>query len=293
MSTSTTNFGLTKPAVNDPTDADLWGTELNTDLDSLDGLLLTTLNWITTAASGTITVTARTAASTTTGSSKKLYVCDASGGAFAANLPAAATATNLVVGFVKKDSSANAVTITANGAETINASTTFSLSGQYAFVLLVCDGTLWRIISQTAAAVSVFTGDSGSGGTAGTVPAPSAGDAALNKVLGAGGSWVARSPMVANMSFNGQTAGSGGVDFSNNLSKSRASTGVYNFTFGTAQADTHYTVNALCARTGVDRMAIEPSSKTTAGFTLSVFDSFTNAATDAGSPFEVSVFRYV
>ncbi|MGH6967671.1 MAG: hypothetical protein ACREEN_01010 [Stellaceae bacterium] len=35
-----------------------------------------------------------------------------------------------------------------------------------------------------------FAGDSGSGGTAGLVPPPGAGDAAANKVLGAGGSWV-------------------------------------------------------------------------------------------------------
>lgn len=36
MSTSTTNFGWIKPAVNSATDQDLWGTELNTDLDSID-----------------------------------------------------------------------------------------------------------------------------------------------------------------------------------------------------------------------------------------------------------------
>jgi hypothetical protein len=35
----------------------------------------------------------------------------------------------------------------------------------------------------------VFTGDSGAGGTAGAVPAPAAGDFALNKYISAGGSW--------------------------------------------------------------------------------------------------------
>lgn len=35
-----------------------------------------------------------------------------------------------------------------------------------------------------------FTGDTGSGGTAGLVPAPPAGSAASNEVLGAGGAWV-------------------------------------------------------------------------------------------------------
>lgn len=39
----------------------------------------------------------------------------------------------------------------------------------------------------------VFTGDSGAGGVKGAVPAPAAGDAAANKVLGAGGGWVTQS----------------------------------------------------------------------------------------------------
>lgn len=39
MATYTTNFGWTKPGVNDPTDADLWGTELNSNLDAQDTLV--------------------------------------------------------------------------------------------------------------------------------------------------------------------------------------------------------------------------------------------------------------
>lgn len=42
-------------------------------------------------------------------------------------------------------------------------------------------------------ALSVFTGDTGSGGTKGIVPAPAAGDAAANKFLSASGSWQAPS----------------------------------------------------------------------------------------------------
>ncbi len=37
--------------------------------------------------------------------------------------------------------------------------------------------------------IAAFVGDSGSGGTKGIVPAPAAGDAALGRVLGAGGGW--------------------------------------------------------------------------------------------------------
>jgi len=36
MVTTTTNLSLNKPAVNDPTDEDLWGGQLNTNMDTLD-----------------------------------------------------------------------------------------------------------------------------------------------------------------------------------------------------------------------------------------------------------------
>lgn len=39
MSTPTTNFGLTKPGVNDPVDQNQWGYQLNSDLDIIDLLL--------------------------------------------------------------------------------------------------------------------------------------------------------------------------------------------------------------------------------------------------------------
>lgn len=41
MSTTTTNYGFTLPAVADPIDEDLWGTELNTNFSSLDDILPT------------------------------------------------------------------------------------------------------------------------------------------------------------------------------------------------------------------------------------------------------------
>ena len=44
--------------------------------------------------------------------------------------------------------------------------------------------------TQATAMLDALVGDSGSGGTKGLVPAPAAGDAAANKVLGAAGGWV-------------------------------------------------------------------------------------------------------
>lgn len=41
MSTQTTNFGWNKPGVNSPTDQDIWGNQLNNNLDSQDSLIYT------------------------------------------------------------------------------------------------------------------------------------------------------------------------------------------------------------------------------------------------------------
>lgn len=66
--------------------------------------------------------------------------------------------------------------------------------------ILMYDGTNFVVLNPSLLA---FTGDSGSGGAAGLVPAPAAGDAAAGKVLGAGGGWVATSSSVT---VNAQSA---------------------------------------------------------------------------------------
>lgn len=48
------------------------------------------------------------------------------------------------------------------------------------------------LASDRTLSINDFTGDTGAGGARGTVPAPSAGDAVANKVLGAGGTWVSQ-----------------------------------------------------------------------------------------------------
>ena len=90
MPTSTTNYALQKPLVNNAVDLDLWGYELNTDLDDIDTLLK---SGITTAVQSSQTTGFTASASI---SVKNLYPCDATGGAFAATLPAAATAATRV-----------------------------------------------------------------------------------------------------------------------------------------------------------------------------------------------------
>ena len=49
MPSTTTNYGLLKPNVNDPVDEDLWGGYLNDDLDDIDGLIKTATDTATAA----------------------------------------------------------------------------------------------------------------------------------------------------------------------------------------------------------------------------------------------------
>lgn len=157
MPTQTTNFGLDKPLVNDATDEDLWGGQINTDMDDIDGLLLTALNWTASSQASNFTVTAMTSGSITTGSAKTIYLINATSGNVTASLPAASTASGLTVAFKRTDNSANTVTIQGHSTDNIDGSNTQTLSAQYSFMVLACDGTEWNIIAQTAPAINAAT----------------------------------------------------------------------------------------------------------------------------------------
>jgi len=94
-------------------------------------------------------VDAKTAAYTiTTGDATKTIAVDATSGALTITLPAAASATNGFEVTVKKtDSSANAVTIDGNAAETIDGATTLALSNQNDSATLRCDGSNWFVVA--------------------------------------------------------------------------------------------------------------------------------------------------
>lgn len=57
--------------------------------------------------------------------------------------------------------------------------------------------------TQVTGMLNPFVGDSGAGGVKGEVPAPAAGDAALLKVLGAGGGWTVLNPFVGDSGAGG------------------------------------------------------------------------------------------
>ena len=149
MPTTTSNYGLFKPLVNNATDQDLWGGYLNTDMDDIDGLIDTAINWIFSSKSASFSVTAPTAGSIVTGDSKTLFRCDTTGGAIIGSLPAAATCAGMTIAFKKTDVTVNTLTIQANGSEKIDSANTYVIPSQYGYLVIASDGTQWNIIAQT------------------------------------------------------------------------------------------------------------------------------------------------
>lgn len=76
----------------------------------------------------------------------RTLLVDASGGAKAPNLPLAADSVNVVYTIKKIDASGNTVTVTPNGAETIDGAATVVLAAQWERVTVQCDGVAWFII---------------------------------------------------------------------------------------------------------------------------------------------------
>lgn len=93
----------------------------------------------------TTTITTVTAAATLDATYQTVGV-NATDGAVTITLPAAAGCTGRRYDIKKVDSSANAVTIDGNGAETIDGAATKVLSTQYSSVTIISNGTNWWIV---------------------------------------------------------------------------------------------------------------------------------------------------
>lgn len=134
MPTFTTNYDFSLPLVNDPTDEDLWGNELNDNFSSLDSLLFTATNAVkrVVVADDTATIDDR----------NKILLCDATAGFFTQTLPSAATVGDgFTIAFVKTDATGNQISVTTGGSDTIGTITNFYLlSSQNAGLTLVSDG---------------------------------------------------------------------------------------------------------------------------------------------------------
>lgn len=156
--------------MNDPTDEDLWGGYLNDNMDSIDTLLHTAINY-------TPTSSQTSNFSVTASDFKKLFRVDSTSGNITASIVSAATAgAGFVVAFIRTDNSANTITLDPAGTETINGATTVTIENQYDIWEIVSDGTNWLVIGKTAdlsdyapLASPAFTGNP-------TAPTPSVGD---------------------------------------------------------------------------------------------------------------------
>lgn len=92
----------------------------------------------------------------------KLINVDASSAGVTITLLAAATAGDGFRVCIKKvDSSSNAVTIDADGSETIDGSTTSAMSAQYDATFLMCDGSSWHIFTPAISSIQSFLDSNG------------------------------------------------------------------------------------------------------------------------------------
>lgn len=98
----------------------------------------------------TIAVVAKTAAYTATNADTYIAV-DASGGAVTITLPTATAQAGQIYTVKKIDSSANAVTIDGDGAETIDGAATHVIGAQWGTAHIVSNGTNWHVLSDNSA----------------------------------------------------------------------------------------------------------------------------------------------
>lgn len=104
------------------------------------------------SSTGSVMLPVRTiSSSASAGSSDFVVKVNATSAAVTYTLPAASASTNRILSIQKVDSSANAVTIAANGSDTINGATSQGISTQWGAITLQSDGTTWTVIETTIA----------------------------------------------------------------------------------------------------------------------------------------------
>jgi hypothetical protein len=84
-----------------------------------------------------------TASVTTT----QILLADPTSGAITVNLPEVDSSSGAII-TIKNIGTSNAVTIDADGSETIDGATTLSLSSQWDFATLFCNGDAWFVIAS-------------------------------------------------------------------------------------------------------------------------------------------------
>lgn len=142
MSSLTPNYNFVLPAVNSPTDEDLWGDELNANWSAIDTDLKTVSDQANLASPATLAKTANYTILTT--DKNKVILVDATSGDLVITLPTVASATSgFRVSVQKIDASANTVTVDGNGSETIDGAANYVLTERYDVVSVITNGTTW------------------------------------------------------------------------------------------------------------------------------------------------------
>lgn len=77
-----------------------------------------------------------------------VVLVNATSGAKDITLPSASVVTGKQLKYKKTDASANAVTISGAGSETIDGSASYALTAQYKYVAIVSDGYNWYIVAN-------------------------------------------------------------------------------------------------------------------------------------------------
>lgn len=78
----------------------------------------------------------------------EFYYCDATAGPITVNLPSLASFDTRIGTIKKTDASGNAVTVTANGSDTIDGAATKVLAAQYDTITIHATSSSWRVISE-------------------------------------------------------------------------------------------------------------------------------------------------
>lgn len=145
MSTNTTNYGLIKPGVNDPTDQDLWGGYLNSNFDTIDTQMKANADL---AAPVSSTKTGNYAL--VAGDKNTMIFMDTTSGDLTLTLLDAATAGNGYRVSFKKIAAGNTLNITGTIDGTANPSFTEDNTSK----AIVSDGTNWHYEAEFAPAVA-------------------------------------------------------------------------------------------------------------------------------------------
>lgn len=134
--------------------------------------------------------------------------------------------------------------------------------------------------TQATAILNAFTGDSGSGGVKGQVPAPAAGDAAAGNVLQADGTWDNEVKAWASISTTTVNRGR------NVASVTNPGAGTYNVAFTTPIGNTDYAV-LVTPNTGGSPFYVDVGTRLTGSVNVHFFDNTATPTLVAGFSIEV------